>query len=191
VRIAVSGSHCSGKTTLVEHFMAKHPDYIHEPEPYEWLTELRGEIFSGEETSAADFWQQLDLSVERLSTYSPGAKVIAERSPLDFVAYLQAIGELGREDTSLLVRRAFTLAGQGMRHIDLLVVLPLSAKDSIEAPESEDRVLREAMNVCLLDILADAAADRALLGRSRVIEVTGTEEERLAALEHALRPSSK
>jgi hypothetical protein len=135
--------------------------------------------------------QQLDVSVERLSAYSPASKVIAERSPLDFVAYLQAIGDLGREDTSTLVRTALNLAGHGMEYVDLLVVLPLSAKDGIEAPEAEDLALREAMNLCLLDMLADAAIGRELLSKSRVIEVTGTEEKRLAELERVLRLSSK
>jgi len=170
VRIAVSGSHCSGKTTLVEAFLAKHPEYVHEPEPYEWLSET----FSSE-PSAADFWQQLELSVERLSSYPPGSNVIAERSPLDFVAYLEALRNLGREETSSLLPAALDLAARGMNHVDLLVVLPLNDDDGIEAPESEDLELREAMNVCLLEMLADT--------HTRVIEITGTERERLAALE--------
>ena len=169
MRIAVSGSHCSGKTTLVEAFLAKHPEYVHEPEPYEWLSELHGEM------SSADFWQQLELSVERLSTYPPGSNLIAERSPLDFVAYLDALRNLGREETSSLLPAALDLAARGMNHVDLLVVLPLNDEDGIEAPESEDLDLRDAMNVCLLEILADAQA--------RVIEIAGTERQRLAALE--------
>ena len=172
MRIAVSGSHCSGKTTLVEAFLAKHPEYVHEPEPYEWLSDFSSE------PSAADFWQQLELSVERLSSHSPGSNVIAERSPLDFVAYLEALRNLGRENTSSLLPAALDLAARGMNHVDLLVVLPLNDDDGIEAPESEDLELREAMNVCLLEILADA--------QTRVIEVAGTERQRLAALERAL-----
>ena len=33
MRIVVSGSHCSGKSTLIEDFVAAHPEYVHEPEP--------------------------------------------------------------------------------------------------------------------------------------------------------------
>src|SRR6476469_882502 len=75
VRIAVSGSHCSGKTTLVEDFLRRHAEYTHEPEPYEWLTEASAEL------NAADVWQQLEISVERLSAHAPGSNVIAERAP--------------------------------------------------------------------------------------------------------------
>ncbi|HEV3486499.1 MAG TPA: hypothetical protein VG106_13905, partial [Vicinamibacterales bacterium] len=85
MRIAVSGTHCSGKTTLVEDFLAIHRDYAHEPEPYEWLTELHGEG-TPDVPGVDDFYRQLEISVDRLGTHDRGAKVIAERSPIDFLA---------------------------------------------------------------------------------------------------------
>jgi hypothetical protein len=39
MRLAISGTHCSGKTTLVEAFLLAHSEYIHEPEPYEQMQE--------------------------------------------------------------------------------------------------------------------------------------------------------
>src|ERR1041385_2370394 len=125
MRIAVSGSHCSGKTTLVDDFLRRHAEYVHEPEPYEWLAEARGAAFSAE-LSAADVWQQLEISVERLSLHAPGSNVIAERSPVDFLAYLEALRTLGRENTSRMLDAARELVSRGMEHVDLLVVLPLN-----------------------------------------------------------------
>ena len=179
MRIAVSGTHSSGKTTLVEGFLFQHPHYEHEPEPYEWLTEIRGAGFSAELT-AADVWQQLEISVERLSLHGPGSNVIAERSPIDFLAYLEALRTLGREDTSRMLDSARELASRGMEHVELLVVLPLN--DDIEAPEDEDPELREAMNSCLLDLL-EGELDRRHVG---LAEIVGTRERRLAALEAAI-----
>jgi len=184
VRIAVSGTHSSGKTTLVEGFLFQHPHYEHEPEPYEWLTEIRGAGFSAELT-AADVWQQLEISVERLSRHGPGSNVIAERSPLDFLAYLEALRTLGREDTSRVLDGAWELASRGMEHVELLVVLPLN--DDIEAPEDEDPELRDAMNLALLEIIENEWDDLPS-GQVRLAEITGTREERLDALESALRP---
>lgn len=177
MRIAVSGSHCSGKTTLVEDFLQRHPEYAHEPEPYE-LAEARGAVFSAELT-AADVWQQLEISVERLSSYALGSNLIAERSPLDFLAYLEALQALGREDTTHMLDSARELARRGMEHVDLLIVLPLG--DDIEAPEDEDPELRDAMNASLLEIV-----DGDLPPGVRCVEITGTPRERLAALESAL-----
>jgi hypothetical protein len=162
MRIAVSGTHCSGKSTLIDDFLAVHRDYVHEPEPYE-LLELYGEAMSDQPT-AADFYRQLELSIETFRRYAPGARVIVERSPLDFVAYLLALGE------------AVELDAGAMDHIDLLVLLPLD--DQIDAPESEHLALREAMNERLLELDVP--------GSVRTVEVRGTRRQRLAALERAL-----
>ena len=184
MRIVVSGTHCSGKTTLAEDFLRRHPEYAHEPEPYEWLSEARGADFSAELT-AADVWQQLEISVERLSRHGPGSNVIAERSPIDFLAYLEALSTLGREDTSRMLDGARDLASRGMEQVDPLVVLPLN--DDIEAPEDEDPELRDAMNLALLEIIENEWDDLSS-GQVRLAEITGTREERLDALESALRP---
>ena len=178
----MSGTHCSGKTTLVEDFLQRHPDYVHEPEPYEWLTDAQGAAFSAELT-AADVWQQLEVSVERLSWHPPGSNVIAERSPLDFRAYLEALRSLGREDTSRMLDDARGLARRAMSYIDLVVVLPLNDEDGIEPPESEDPELREAMNLALIDIIENEWED--LSSGVRLAEIAGTRKERLVALEAA------
>ncbi|HEX2061204.1 MAG TPA: hypothetical protein VHK90_10720, partial [Thermoanaerobaculia bacterium] len=91
MRIAISGTHCSGKSTLIEDFLAAHPGYLHEPEPYEWLDDALAA-----EPSADDFYRQLEISVDRLRGHPRGANVIAERSPVDFLAYLLALVDCGR-----------------------------------------------------------------------------------------------
>jgi predicted ATPase len=178
MRIAISGTHCSGKTTLVEDFLAAHGDYLHEPEPYEWLENMSAE------PDADDFWRQLELSVERLGSYARGTNVVAERSPVDFLAYLLALTDLGRAGRDCArIASAAELAAGGIAHIDLLVVLPL---DGIAAPESEDIALREAMNDRLVDLIT--ADDYALFGTGspRVVEIQGSRERRLRLLEQAV-----
>jgi len=170
MRIAVSGSHCSGKSTLIEDFLAAHPEYVHEPEPYEVLVEL-GEAF-GEEPEAGDFYRQLELSVERLGRYEAGEQVIAERSPLDFLAYLLALCDLGRGDDALIAP-AVELVARGLQHVDLLVILPLTG------PADEDPELRAAMNERLVDLITTDEFHPA------VVEVSGTPAMRLAALKKA------
>ena len=178
MRIAVSGTHCSGKSTLVDEFLAAHRDYAHEPEPYEWLEALDDGLADVPDADA--FQRQLEISVERLRSYAPGTRVIAERSPLDFIAYLLALEELGREGSDS-IDSAMELARGGMEHVDLLVVLPLNDRDGIAAPQSEDLELREAMNDRLLELIASADFDRV-----RTIEVSGGRAKRLAMLERAL-----
>src|SRR4051812_456515 len=136
VRIAVSGTHCAGKSTVVEDFLARHRDYLHEPEPYEWLSQLQDEPFSAE-PDYDDFYRQIEVSVERWQSHRPEARVIGERAPIDFIAYLLALGDLRRDRCPRgLFEAAIELASTGMQHIDLLVVLPLDDAAGIDAPES-------------------------------------------------------
>lgn len=157
VRIVLSGTHCTGKSTLAEDFAAAHPEYVHEPEPYEWLVEWYGE--------APDFERQLELSVERLQGYARGANVIVERSPLDFLAYMRVT------DGPL-----FELAARGMEHVDLLVLLPI---EEIEAPEDEEPELREAMHEQLVELVG--------AWEGPTLELHGDRRRRLEALERAAR----
>ena len=183
MRIAVSGTHCSGKSTLVEDFLAAHRDYLHEPEPYEWLEDVYGEA-AADEPNVDDFNRQLELSVERLITHAPGARVIAERSPVDFLAYMLALDDLGRAGRDCqLIASAAERAAVGMAHLDLLVLLPLNETDRIVAPASEDLELREAMNDRLLDIVTADPYSLFGSGRPRVVEIHGTRVARLRQLE--------
>ncbi|TYL53529.1 AAA family ATPase [Agromyces mariniharenae] len=182
MRIAVAGTHASGKSTLVADFLAAHREYEHEPEPYEWLDE------DLEAPDAGSFFRQLQLAVRSSGEHGPGERAIAERSPLDFLAYLMALDELDRGGRSAdLTARAEPLAAAGMRCIDLLVVLPLgSGSDRIDVDGSEDPALREAMN----DVLLELVHDTGLVGEhAAVVEISGTPVQRLAALEAALAAS--
>jgi hypothetical protein len=186
VRIAISGTHCSGKTTLVEDFIAAHRDYLHEPEPYEWLEEAYGEGM-GDEPTADDFRRQLEVSVDRLRSHGLGVRVVAERSPVDFLAYLLALVDLERSGRDCeAIASSVELAAAGLANVDLLVVLPLNERDGIVAPEAEDLALRDAMNDRLVEIIT--ADDFALFGSGspRVVEIQGTRQQRLRLLEQAV-----
>ena len=186
MRIAISGTHCSGKTTLADDFVAAHREYLHEPEPYEWLADAYGEALSDEPTPD-DFFRQLELSVERLGSYGPGSRVVAERSPVDFLAYMLALSDLGRAGRDCeQVGSAAELVAVGVANVDLLVLLPLNRRDGIVVAEAEDAALRNAMNDRLVDIIT--AEEYALFGSGalRIIEIQGKRDQRLRLLEQAV-----
>jgi len=182
VRIAVSGTHCSGKSTLIADFLRANREFVHEPEPYEWLQEVYGEAFADRPT-VDDFYRQLEVSVERLRSYPSDVSVIVERSPIDFVAYILAIGDLGRERSAVAVHdRAIEMARRGTDLLDRIAFLPLPGAGGIIAPDSEDLELREAANARLIELFVEDEFD--LLGeRVQVVEIRGTPTERLRALQ--------
>jgi hypothetical protein len=181
MRIVVSGTHASGKSTLVGDFAAAHPDFEVLGDPFELVDA------AGDEPDANTFFAQLRSSAARLHELDRNARAIAERGPLDFLAYLDALDELRRPTRVRgLFRRGVAVTAAAMERVDLLVLLPLTAATLIEVPDDEDRELRVAMNDALLEL----AGDEDLVGRTEVVEITGDRTDRLARLEAAIAARS-
>ena len=174
MRIAVSGTHGCGKSTVISDFLEACPEFEHEPEPFEWLDE------TPDVPGADSFFAQLRISVQRLQTYPAGVHVIAERCPLDFLAYLMALEELDRDNAAPeLTRQAWAMFPEAMRHVDVLALLPIEERRPFPIPESEDLQLRQSVDAILLEL----ADDGDLVGeRVSVAEVIGTRSERLSVI---------
>jgi hypothetical protein len=183
MRVAVSGTHCSGKSTLIDAFLSAHSEYVYEPEPYEALNDLYGEGF-GAEPSAEDFFRQLEYQIERLHQYRSGDRVIFERSPADFVAYLLALNDLDRDTAdAALTKQSITAAGNAVALLDLIVYVPAS---DVPAPESEDPKLRRAVDARLERMLLDDDLGLFTNDPPSILELAGTTAQRLRGLEAAL-----
>jgi hypothetical protein len=65
------------------------------------------------------------------------------------------------------------------------MVLPLTARDGVAAPESEDVELRDAMNDRLIEIISADEYAFFTNGSPRSVEIQGTRHQRLRALEIA------
>jgi len=186
MRVAVSGTHCSGKSTLIDEFLLAHPDFNHEPEPYTVLEEDYGEVFAAE-PSSDDFYRQLEFNATRLRCYQPGERVIFERSPVDFLAYILGLNDVGRgEANSYLIERSLEIVTDAIRFLDLIVFLPLDEKGGPMTPESEDRELRIAVDCRLVSIFSDDEFNLFTSGSPVVLEAMGSTQRRLRLLEGAL-----
>src|SRR5687768_2799263 len=89
MRIAVSGAHATGKSTLIAGFLARRPDYKHEPEAYETLADDIDLTEDGGPTPEG-LDALLRHTVATLATFAPDEDVIIERSPVDYLAYAAA-----------------------------------------------------------------------------------------------------
>lgn len=178
MRIVVSGTHASGKSTLIADFVLRHPEFEELPDPFELLDD------ASDGPSAAMFSAQLRLSADRLIDEN-APDLIAERGPLDFLAYLLAWTELSGGALRRQVReQAIALVVEAMRAVDVLIVLPLTAREAIHVSADEHLELREAMN----DVLLELVDDPDVVGERVVVhEITGTPTERVAAVEALLR----
>ncbi len=86
MRIAVSGVHRTGKTTLVEALAERLPGHVAVPEPYHLLEE-RGYAFE-HPPSVEDYVAQMRASLGLLRRRAPNA--VFDRCPLDFLGYILA-----------------------------------------------------------------------------------------------------
>jgi hypothetical protein len=181
MRLAISGTHCSGKSTLIDAFLLAHQDFALEPEPYQVLTEELGEVFPAQ-LSAEDFYRQLEYNVSRLSDYQSADAVIFERCPVDFLAYLFALRDLQRDPRATsVIEISMDLVSTGLERLDLIVLLPIN---QVEA-DDEDQELREAVDVLLTDLLV---SDLGLFTSTHpsVLEVKGSTADRLKMVEQTL-----
>lgn len=167
--IGVSGSHCSGKSTLIDAFCERHPEFTRLAEPYEELDELWSDV------TVEVLLEQLEFQIEQLRSLDTD-NVIVERTPLDFVAYLQALNDLGR--CSFDSKKYLELAREAARRFDLIVFTPTEG-ELIYVPEDEDRELRSAVNVRLRELVDQGCG-------WTTVEVFGPTSGRIEMIETAL-----
>lgn len=168
MRVVVSGTHASGKSTLVADLAAGLADVEVLPDPFELVDA------AADEPDAATFVEQLHLAAERLHGPCPEHLVVAERGPLDLLAYLEALVDLDRptadEQATVDGREVAAVAMAGVD-----VVLLLDPAD-VPTPDDEDPALRAAVHGALVGLLDDPDLVRDAL----VVDVAGDPRSRLA-----------
>lgn len=162
MKIAVTGAHRVGKTTLIEELQKSLPEYTARLEAYYELEEA-GYAFA-ETPTVEDYVKQLEHSIEQIT--ESGDNVIFDRCPLDMLAYIQATDEFGYSDVSSLYRKV----QDAMAEIDLLVFIPIQNPDLLACSESDLPQLRLQVDEILHDLIWDFDAD--------TIEVFGSPEAR-------------
>ena len=181
MRIAIAGTHCCGKSTLIDEFLTNHSEYTHEPEAYEALQDKHGESFAAE-PSAEDFRRQLEYCVARLEQYRESDNVIFERCPADYLAYMLALRDLGRDSQAAqIAAESVRIARSGMKLLDGVVFIRLD--EQYDVPDEEDLELRAIVDEKLESILIDNELE--LTDDLLIVEASGSMAERLEALELA------
>lgn len=166
MRIAISGSHLVGKTTLAEALAEALPGHQFVPEPYR-LMEEEGYEF-GEMPSVEDFELQLERSFLCLQEGGPAA--VFDRCPLDLAGYLLTHADADAFDLELWTPRI----REHVATLDLVVFVPIEAPDRVDVPRSQRR-LREEVDTLLSDIILGDAYGFEMTA----IEVAGSLDVRL------------
>jgi hypothetical protein len=175
MRIGISGTHGTGKTTLAEALSKRLPGHLAADEPY-YLLEEEGHDFAFP-PSSDDYRALLARSLRALlEPASAAPNVVFDRTPLDYLAYLAAIGaDPEREADTRALKPA-------LASLDLLVITVIT-EQTLPAPDLPE--LRARMNDALLDLVYADPLDA--WGEVPLLELAGPLENRLPAVLTALR----
>ena len=176
MRVGISGTHATGKTTLAEALCERLPGHVAVDEPY-YLLEEEGHEF-GLPPSLEDYRALLACSVRILGSppLLPGA--VFDRTPLDYLAYLTTTGAAPLDEASAAtLRPAFAT-------LDLLVITLITPETEQVLPAAEMPGLRSQVNDALLELAYDDPLDA--WGEIPVLEMNGPLDGRLDAVLAAL-----
>jgi predicted ATPase len=171
MRIAISGSHRTGKSTLVAALAERLRGYETVDEPYQ-LMEEDGHEFA-HPPSLDDFVAQLERSIAELN--EDRKNVLFERSPIDFLAYLMTHDDA--EDFEL--DAWLPAVREAVQTLDLVVFVPIESRDRIRFPASDDEgESRAAVDESIREMSMDDSLE---LGVD-VLEVEGDVDSRVRAV---------
>lgn len=168
MRIAVSGAHGTGKSTLIADLARNLPGYAVAEESYYALM-AEGHAFAAQPSR-----EELEVLLERscLSLIANDApNLLLDRCPADYLGYLVASpGPL-----SDVLARWFERAAAAMSTLDLVVFVPVEDPDRIAPSAVEHRRLRRRADDALREIVVEDTWGFI----PDAIEVSGTTDERV------------
>lgn len=163
MRIAISGAHATGKSTLVASLCASWPGYRAVEEAYHDQDERSLDL------SVTGFEDQLAHSLELIRS-SEGDDLVFDRSPLDYLAYLRAI------DPAVDLGPWHSPIREAVASLRLVVFVPIEVPDQVHVPDDEYPGLRRRVDRQLRSLLLDDAWGLGL----DALEVSGPVSTRVA-----------
>lgn len=183
MRIAVSGTHFIGKSTLIADFIKAHPEYSSVIEPYYQLQDEQ-EIDLSLEPTIESLVAQLDYSIEQLNQYANQSHIIFDRCPIDFIAYaLCSLEEDGVDIHDCEISERFTEIKDALNNLDYILFLPITKEHRIEYTE-ENPSYRLKADKYFKQIYRDDSYDLfPRYGHPKIIELWGDRSTRIKKLE--------
>lgn len=164
MRIAISGSHATGKSSLLSELGARMPELVIIDEPYR-LLEAAGHSFATPPT--ADEFEYLAEHSAAFQTESHRSHIAFDRCPADYLAYRSVVS------STPIPRTLLDAAVSALRTLDIVVFVPIERPDRIETSEAPR--LRRSVDGVLREMLLDDTWGFEL----PVIEVQGDLDERV------------
>ena len=194
MRIAISGSQSLGKSTVVNQWMERYPNYRREEEPYRALS-LYGPytIAFREASTRLQNGLQLYYNIGRVQRYCLATdNVIFDRAPVDYLAYSMYTAAQGLSDIDDgFVESMVPAVRESLDRLDLLAFVPKSEQWPVAMEDDGirpvDHAYRDDVDLFFKQIYRDGhfGLFPNLYG-PRLIELVGPPEQRIAQLNLAI-----
>ena len=193
MRIAISGSHSLGKSTLVWDWVKRHPHYKREEEPFRALDSEMYDIRFRQESNRLHNGIQMYYNASRVNLYSSFEDcVIFDRAPVDYIAYSQYTADKKTTDIDdQFVSSMVPRVKETLQRLDMVVFVPMTDLWPVDMENDGIRPVdlpyRAEVDTIFKQIYRDGRFSvMPEMNGPKLIELWGSREERLDRLEQAI-----
>lgn len=131
MRIAVSGTANTGKTTFIKDFLGKWPSYKTPEKTYRDIIAKKN-LPHSDKTCIATQRAILDFQVETQASYAKTDNVIFDRCPLDNLVYsMWAMNQGDGDITDKFIDECIPLVRESMKNLDIIFFIPITKAAAI------------------------------------------------------------
>lgn len=198
MRIAISGSACQGKSTLVNDFLTQWPMYKRSNESYRKAIKEQGIKHSKEATQESQ-WTLLNCLLDDLQNTSKDDYVIFDRCCLDNIVYSLWSNEKKNTDIDdEFIKKCIPLVQQSMHYLDIIFFLPITRVALVPIEQKENResdptYIKEIDNIfkVISHGLSQTGSSPFFPAEDRppIIEIFGTPEQRVEMVKLYINPN--
>jgi len=140
MRIAISGTACQGKSTLINDMLTEWPMYKKVESSYRKKIK-ENQLKHSKETTEEVQWNILNCLIDDLQANSDKTGyVIHDRCPLDNIVYsIWANAKNPNNISDEFIKKCIPLVRESMRHLDIIFFIPITRVSPVKVEPREDR----------------------------------------------------
>lgn len=194
MRIAICGTACQGKTTLINDMIKTWPMYKKSTESYRKVIKEE-KLKINKEVNQDGQWKIMNCLIDDLQKTEKGDKILFDRSPLDSLVYsLWSNGKGSSDIDDEFIKKCIPLVRESMKFLDIIFFIPITkaapVKIQQKATREIDRLFIEEIDHIFKAITFQANQNKSPFfdpaDRPPIIEVFGNPEERIQMIKFYL-----
>jgi predicted ATPase len=196
MRICVSGTASTGKSTLISDFLNNWPNY-QTPE-YTYRQILKEKNLPHSKSCNKDGqWAILNSMIDEMQKHSKDDNIIYDRGPLDCLVYTLWAAEIQSSDIDHeFISKIIPIVKESMKYVDIIFFLPISKLSPIQIENNNNRetdlkYIQEIDNIfkAIFHLYQHSFDDNPFLPSDdcpAIIEIFGNRQERISLIEQYL-----